>query len=148
MAKQSRSVRQSQVASHQGRGASFEQHESYDDSLLPEAAELARLQELDPNIMQWIKDRTEKEQDARLEFNSRKMNLIEGSTRKAYRIDLLTSTYAFLIVVLGMGFSYLLVKEGQILTGSIFAGATILYAASLFLNFRKKHTKDTKGTDK
>lgn len=48
MAKQSRSVRQSHAISNQGRGTSYEQHESYDDSLLPDSAELSRLKELDP----------------------------------------------------------------------------------------------------
>jgi len=138
MAKQHRSVRQNQVASGNGRGVSYEQHESYDDSLLPEAAELARLKDIDPTIIDWIKARTEKEQDSRLDFNARKMDLIEASTNKAYRIDCLTSTYAFIIVIAGMFLSCFLIKEGQILTGTFFAGGTIIWAASLFLNFRKK----------
>lgn len=145
MAKQSRVVKQNQVASHNGRGASFEQHESFDDSLLPDAAELSRLKEIDPTIIDWIKERTAREQESRLELNNRKMDYMERSTNKAYNIDRLTSTYAFLIVIAGMVLSYLLINGGQVITGTVFAGATILYGANLFLNFRKNIGGDDKN---
>ncbi len=144
MAKQQRSLRQTHAISPNGRGQSIEQHESYDDSLLPDSGELARLQALDPTIIDWLKERAEKEQDGRIRFNDRKMDLLEKSTSKAFRIDILTCTYAFLIIMGGMSMSYYLLSAGQIITGSIFAGGTMIIAGNAFLNFRKKFIKEDK----
>lgn len=146
MAKQTRSSRQSRVISPQGRGDSIEQHESYDDSLLPDAGELARLQELDPDIMNWIKDRSAKEQDERILFNNRKISLIEGTARKAFAIDVLTILIAFLTIIAAMGFSAFLVYNNLKIEGTIFAGVVLLAIVNSFLNFRK--VKDSPGRSK
>lgn len=142
MAKHTKQTRGKHLISNQASGVSFEQNESIDDGLLPEAEELAKLQALDPNIIEWIKARTEKEQDGRLDFNSRKMTLLEGGTRKAFQIDIYTITCALIVILAGMAVSVYLIEKGLTITGSIFAGATIVFAANAFLNFRKnKNTK-------
>lgn len=144
MAKQTHSTKQSHVVSQQGRGASFEQHESYDDSLLPEAIELAKLKELDPEIISWIKTRTEKEQDARLDFNDRKMGLIESSTRKAFAIDMSTIIAAFLVLICGMFFSAYLISKEMKIEGTVFGGVILIAVVNSFLNFRKNKPTETK----
>jgi hypothetical protein len=141
MAKQQRSIKTMQAHSPQGKGQSFEHHESVDDSLLPDAAELAKLQELDPDIIPWIKTRTEIEQDARLEFNRRKMGLIESTTKEAIEIDKLIIRIAFLVVVLTLGFSGFLIYKGEILTGTVFSGISLLVIVQSFLNFKKGKNK-------
>lgn len=145
MARHQIQKKQSNVTSNKGQGVSYEQHESFDDSLLPDAEELARLKELDPEVINWVKERTAKEQDARLDFNNRKVNLIEKGQKMAYTVDLVAIGAAFIITMSGMGFSYLLIGEGQVITGSVFAGATIIFAANSFLNFRKKSTVSNKA---
>jgi uncharacterized membrane protein len=145
MAKHQIQKRQSNVVSSKGQGVSYEHQESIDDSLLPDAQELARLKEVDPSVMEWIKERTAKEQDARLDFNDRKMRVIERGQKMAYTVDLVAIVAAFVITMSGMGFSYYLIKANQIITGSVFAGATILFAANAFLNFRKKDSHKEEG---
>jgi len=144
MAKHQRQTKQSGVVGRHSQGVSFEQHESIDDSLLPDATELSKLKELDSNVMQWIKNRTEKEQDARLDFNSRKMRLLERGQGMSYKVDLIAIISAFIITMSGMVFSYVLIQANQIITGSVFAGATIIFAANSFLNFRKKNNTNPK----
>lgn len=139
MAKQNLQVKGTQVDGRNGRGAVYEHSESYDDSLLPDAMELGRLKELDPNVIEWIKERTAKEQDGRLFFNKKKITLISRSTNFAFIVDIIAVLFAFLIMISGMCFSYFLIKEGQNTTGTIFAGATIFFGAIAFLNFRKKN---------
>ncbi len=139
MAKHHIQKKQSNIVSHKGRGVSYEQHESIDDSLLPDAEELAKLKELDAGVVDWVKERTAKEQDARLEFNNRKMTLVEKGQRMAFTVDVIAIGAAFTITMSGMAFSYFLIQANQIVTGSVFAGATILFAANSFLNFRKKN---------
>lgn len=138
MAKQVRHTKGTNMQAPHGRGTTFEHQESYDDSLLPDAIELGKLQELDPNIIEWIKERTAKEQDARLDFNNRKMIIIEQSSLRAFIIDIISLTFAFIIILGGMYFSYILVSSGLTTIGTIFAGATIVLAATAFLEFRKK----------
>lgn len=125
MAKQTRNQKVNHLQTHQGKGASYEQSESYDDSLLPDAIELAKLQELDPTIIEWIKERTAKEQDARISFNSRKIDLIEGSTKKAFRMDVIVVVAAFLILVVGMLVTVYLVSQNLKVEGTVFGGITL-----------------------
>ena len=138
MAKQTRQIKGVNLPSSPGRGTSFEHQESIDDSLLPDASELSKLKELDPSIIEWIKERTAKEQDARLDFNHRKMAILEKNASRTFNIDILTIIIAFSIIILGMLFSYFLIEKGLTIVGSIFAGGTIILAANAFLNFRKK----------
>jgi uncharacterized membrane protein len=135
MAKVNKQIKGRQVG--QGGVGSFETQESYDDNLLPDAAELARLKDLDPEIISWLKERTSKEQDARHDFTDRRMGLMEKGQRRAFTVDVITVVCAFILMAGGMCLSYVLLKEKEILTGSLFGGATILFAARSFLNFRK-----------
>jgi hypothetical protein len=144
MAKVNRNVRGRQLVSQQGQGSTFEHQESYDDSLLPDAEELTKLKVLDNDIMPWLKERTAKEQDSRLDFTNRRMALLEKSQARAYRVDQTSIILAFIIMMSGMGFSYLLLTKDKILEGSIFAGATIFFAVRAFLNFRKNSEKEHK----
>lgn len=141
MAKQTRELKGTNIENQQGKGTSFIHHESIDDSLLPDSQELSKLKELDPYVIDWVKERTAKEQDARLEFNSRKMSLLEESSKRTYKIDIFTISCAFLIIMAGMAYSYFLLEKGQTLVSTIFAGVTIVFAANSFLNFRKKNQK-------
>jgi len=144
MAKLNKQIRGRQVTS--GQGSSFEHQESYDDSILPDADELAKLQNIDADIMPWIKDRTSKEQDARHDFTDRRMTLLEKSQSRAYNVDLVSIILAFIIMMSGMYFSYLLIGKDKILEGSIFAGATIFFAVRSFLNFRKNNNPANQKT--
>lgn len=66
MAKQSH---QNRLAKARNGEIMVEQNMAYDDSLLPNAEELQKLQEIDGAIVPWIMQRTEVEQNARIEFN-------------------------------------------------------------------------------
>jgi len=144
MAKQNRTQKVNHLQTHQGRGATFEQSESYDDSLLPDAEELCKLKELDSNIIEWIKERTAKEQDARISFNNRKMTLLEGSTKKAFSIDVMTLIIVFLIIIAGMAFSAYLVSQNLKVEGTIFGGVVVVAIVNSVLNFKKNRSSPEK----
>lgn len=65
-------------------GVSFEQNTIYDDNLLPPAEELAKINEVSPEIIPWIMARTEKEQDARISFNKRRIHLAETDIKRTH----------------------------------------------------------------
>ncbi len=145
MAKQTRHIRGQNIVAKTGRGASFEHHESFDDNLLPDSEELAKLKVLDPNIIDWVKERTAKEQDSRIDFNNRKMLLLEKSSSRHFTLDVLSILSAFVVIVAGMCFSYFLLINQHVITSTAFAGATIVFAANAFLSFRKKKSSEAPG---
>lgn len=121
-----------------GKGAAFEHNETVDDSLLPKAEELAKLKAIDPTIIEWIKQRTEKEQDSRLKFNEDQMDLLRKHTLWVHWLDLAAMLFALLVVFGGMAFSWLLISNDHTVGGSLFAGGTLLAAANVFFRIRKK----------
>jgi uncharacterized membrane protein len=140
MPRTQRKLRANGVQNYHESKAQIEQQEIYDDSsLLPTAEEVARYHEIDPEILPWMKERAALEQDARHSFLDRKMNLLELESGRNFRIDRIAIIAAFIIVILGMGLTYvLLVYANEPLMGTIFGGATIVMAANSFLSFRKK----------
>ncbi|MDI9366146.1 MAG: hypothetical protein QM541_14410 [Flavobacterium sp.] len=143
MAKKTTHIKGANVVATNGKGASFEHHESFDDNLLPDSTELSKLKELDPTIIEWVKERTAKEQDSRISFNDRKMSLLEKNNSRFFILDILSMLSAFAIIIAGMWFSYFLLIHKEVVTSTIFAGGTILFAANAFLNFRNKKSTET-----
>ncbi len=132
MAKQTRSNKQVQVRSHQGHGIQHEQTEVFDDNLLPDAAEIKALSEIDPEIINWLKTQAEKEQAHRHVIVTKRTEILECDVKGTQKLNMRGMTYAFLIIMAGMFFSAFLIYLGHLLTGSIFSGLTVLYAAALF----------------
>ena len=111
--------------------AMIEQNIMVDDSLLPAAEELEKLQHLDPNIMEWMKERCSMEQDARIDFNKERIKLAKNDMRWFHSNNLASMIFIFLVAIAGLGMSFFLVLENHIVAGSIFGTtglAVVLYA--------------------
>ena len=141
MAKRKNTYRQTGMISDKGRGQQIEQTEEHDDSMLPVPEELAKYKELDNNLVPWLMTRTEKEQDSRIDFDSRKIGLFEKGSKRSFTVDMFALFFAFIIIIVGMIGSYLLIEKNHIWIGSIFGGATLLMAANGFLKFKKDSDK-------
>ncbi len=137
MAKQTLSKKNTQINHPNGRGIQQEQTEVFDDNLLPEASEIKALSTIDPNILEWLKIRAEKEQEFRHQAHNKRNEIVDRNVRGEVSINKLGLTYAFLIIIAGMGFSTFLIYLEHLISGTIFSGLTITYAAALFLNKRK-----------
>ncbi len=138
MAKRYKVVKASHAISHEGQGQLYEHRESIDDSLLPDAVELRKLKAIDPEGVSWIKEQTAREQDARHSFMDRRMGLWEKGQRRTYALDMLTLLCALMVILCGMTFSCFLIYYQQSVIGTVFAGGTLIFAATAFLNYRKK----------
>ncbi len=141
MAKQTLSKKNTHIQHSNGKGVQQEHTEVFDDNLLPDATEIAALAKLDPNILDWLKSRAEKEQDFRHDAFNKRTNLIDYNVKKEHTINILGLIFAFLIIIAGMAFSTYLIVLGQVITGTIFSGLTVVYAATLFI---KKHKTEEK----
>lgn len=132
MAKQTKSTKQVQVRNHAGQGYHQENTEVFDDNLLPEAAEIQALHAIDPDILTWLKERAEKEQEFRHQAVNKRNDILNHDVKGTQRLNFFGMTYAFLIIMGGMALSAFLIDRGNVVTGTFFGGATILYAAALF----------------
>ncbi len=132
MAKQQTSQKQTQLETNQGKGHQVEVTSSYDDYPLPDADELCRLKELDPNIIDWLKNRAEKEQEFRHEVTRDRNRIVEKNSKGERSINRLGLVCAFLIMMFFGGCSFWLLHEGKTLVGSAFTGVSILMAAAIF----------------
>lgn len=120
------------------RGLTLEQRTVVDDNLLPPAEELAKLNDISKEILPWIMNRTEKEQDARISFNENRMRLTEKDLNFAHRYNMVALIMAFVIVILFFAASFYLIISGKEVLGTLFAGGTIVGIISYFLNSKKK----------
>ncbi|OYX81283.1 MAG: hypothetical protein B7Y83_17400 [Flavobacteriales bacterium 32-34-25] len=137
MAKQSLTKKNTSIHHANGKGVQQEHTEVFDDNLLPDACEIQALAAIDPKILDWLKTRAEKEQDFRHQAFNKRTEILELNVKGEIAINKRGLTFAFLIIIAGMGFSTYLISLGQIITGSIFSGLTIIYAAALFIKGRK-----------
>ena len=131
MAKQHHQVK----AAQQGNLKRFEQSYVFDDSL-PDAGQIERLHQLDTNILQWLKERAEKEQQFRHSSENDRMKLTDKHASKEQNTVRYGLTIYF-ILVLGAGFaSHLLLMAGHNLQGSLFGGTAALLALAVLVNKR------------
>ena len=116
---------------------SLEQNSIYDDSLLPAAEEIERLNNISSEILPWIMKRTEVEQDARIKFNEERVGLAKKDLNNTHVYNFVALIFAFLIVLMFLGFSFYLIINNQETVGSIFAGGTMVLVVSYFLKVKK-----------
>lgn len=133
----SRKAEQNRVIHHDNKLA-VEQTSIYDDSLLPPADELAKLKELDPDIINWVKKRTEIEQDARIKFNENKVKLMDKNMKQIFIQNIVCVFTAFIIILSGIACSFYFIYKGLNVEGTIFGGSTLVIAAALFIRWRNK----------
>ena len=114
MAKQS--IKQQVVRNHQGQGHSVEQ--VFDDNLLPDASEIQNLHVLDPNILEWLKQCAEKEQNFRHIASAKRIDLVKKTEIGERTISIMGLIFSFLLVLSGMFFSGFLIHTNHEIIGS------------------------------
>lgn len=140
MAKQILQTKQTSVKSHNGVGLQQEHTQTFDDNLLPDAVEISKLQQLDPNIMEWLKSHADKEQAFRHNSVQKRDQIIHANVKGEINLNFYGITCAFLIILSGMALSAFLIEKNHVITGSVFSGFTLIYAGALFI--RKKANND------
>ena len=138
MTKHQHSVKETKVAGKNGMGHQLEHVEVFDDNLLPEACEIERLTLLDPQIMVWLKERAEKEQDFRHEAYNKKIKLLSKSENRITSLNFFGLSLSFLSLGGIIFFSYLLIINGLKVQGSVFSGATIIGVLAFIFRTPKK----------
>jgi uncharacterized membrane protein len=110
-----------------------EQNVAYDDNLLPSAAELEKLKEVDPKIIDWILNRTEIEQNARIDFNSKRLELSGYDLKKIHRFNITSLIFGFIVFLAVLALSAYLISMGLSVEGTLFGGGAIIAGAIFFI---------------
>ena len=137
MAKQEIKTRQTNVSTVDSSGRQVEQTFTVDDSFLPSPNELREYKEINPDIVKLLIESSRKEQEHRHTIDKQKMKEITRDSRSMHSINVLGMTFAFLIIFGGLLLSAYLIYLDKDIIGTIFAGATIVTAAGIFLNHSK-----------
>ena len=122
-------------------GVALEHNTVYDDNLLPAADELCKLNALDPNIVPWVKKRTEIEQNARIKFNLRRTAL---AFREINYSAFLTFAGLILCVAVIAGIFYLsydLIMNGHETAGMLFGGSDVVGVLMVINKFKLRKDK-------
>lgn len=143
MSKAQRQIKQTNIQKQDSVGHHIEHTETVDDNLLPDASEIAKLYQMDPDILQWLKNRAEREQDFRHKYALERVDVLKKNEANTRSLNKFGLTYAFIIFMSGMAFSCFLIYKGHTVTGTIFSGVTLLLAASLFISRKAVNAKNT-----
>jgi len=125
-----------------GNQSGIQIQEEIDDSLLPSPEELQKYKELDENIINWLKERAEKEQNFRHKFNLERLKLTGKHIKNEALINTLGLIFAFVIMVLSLPISAYLILNGHTIVGSILGGATLLTVITAFLSKVKSNNNE------
>lgn len=128
----SKATRQIKAAKVQG-VARVEHTETFDDHLLPDAVEIEKLHQMDPKILEWLKDRAEQEQKFRHNAYESRIALHDKHNKREHdttRWGLLIYLILVLVCVTG---AFILVREGKNLAGSLFGGTGVILALAIII---------------
>jgi uncharacterized membrane protein len=133
MGRHTRGIKAARSSSH----AQIEHTEVFDDNLLPDATEIAKLQQLDPDIVNWLKARAEKEQDFRHDAFNRRLGLVDNHNKRDHYTGRMALVIYLVLVGSCVAASFVLVRENHALQGSMFGGAAIILALAVLITRRK-----------
>lgn len=122
-------------------GVALEHNTVYDDNLLPAADELCKLSTLDPDIVPWVKKRTEIEQNARIKFNLRRTALAFREINYSAFITFVGLVFSVAIIAGVFYLSYDLIINGHENAGMIFGGGDVIGILMVINKFKLRKDK-------
>jgi len=138
MSKQELKTTKTDVSTIDVKGQHVQQILTVDDSFLPSPDELRAYKDINPEIVKLLIDASKNEQLHRHYIDKQKIKAVNKDSKSIHFINILGMTFAFLVIIGGLAISAYLIYLEKNITGTIFAGATILTASVTFLNHVKK----------
>lgn len=113
-------------ADSHGKPVLYEQNTMIDDTVIPNAEELAKLKEVDESLVNWVTSRCEQEQNFRQEFYREQIGLAKRELRGNISLNWACIIVAFILIAGAMAASVYLLLNGINVAGSLFAGGTAI----------------------
>ena len=137
MSKQQINHKQTNVATQGGVGQQVEVSYTVSDSTLPSPQELSDYQRIDPNIVKFLMETAQKEQQHRHKMEVEKMKVVKSSESRTTRINLWGMFFAFLALVTLVGLSALALYLDKPWFAGIFGFTAVVSIVSVFINAGK-----------
>ena len=127
-----------------GKPVLYEQNMMIDDTILPNADELAKLKDIDPSLVKWVTSRCEQEQNFRHDFSQGQLNLAKRELNGNISLHWACLLMVFFLIGGALAASVYMLIIGVDVAGSIFAGGTVIGIAIAFSRLlpSKKRTKE------
>lgn len=132
-----------QIRQHQSNNVtSIEHREIFDDNLLPDPLDIERLNAIDNDILPWLKQKADKEQDFRHGAYIKRLDFHSDNSKREHNTARFGVTIYFLLVLGCMGISYLLIRDEKNVQGTVFGGVGIILALAVLVT--KKPSQNEK----
>lgn len=118
-------------------GITLEHNTVYDDSLLPSADELIKINQISPDIIPWLQKRSDLEQDTRIKSGYENIRIIRDEMTHMQRYNYISLFMAFILVACFIGASFYLIINGHNVIGTIFASSAFIWVVSTFVKGKK-----------
>jgi len=123
--------------------------EDVDDNFLPKATEIAALNEINSDVLPWLMAMSEREQKFRHENHFKRIEITNNHNQREHNTARCALLIYFVLVISCVLASYVLVREGHNLQGSLFGGtAVVLGLAVLIARSPNKQPKQDSGIQK
>lgn len=136
-------AQQNKVSRHNNGVTTLEHNTIVEESLLPPAEELKKLEDIKPGIIEWIRNMTEAELDARIEFNNDSIRLAKYDLERRHQFNFRSLMFGFILLLVFMGLSTYLITTRFNIVGSVFGNTTLVVAAVVII--RKPSNRDEKN---
>lgn len=138
MAKQSFSIKGTNISNGETVGNHIEQTVSVDDNILPSPQELAAYKNIDPKIVDFLIESSQREQLHRHKQDEKKLKILNYNERKVGRMNWWGMFFAFMAIIVTMALAaYALYLDRNWFAG-IFGLAAVASIASIFINNKKE----------
>lgn len=104
-----------------------------DDNFLPPAEEIAKYHEIDPTILDYIKERASKEQDHRHKILTERTEILKTDQANSKLLNVLGLIFGFIVIITSLGGSLYLIIMGHEAKGAAFFGGTVVFAAGILI---------------
>lgn len=137
MGKQSLSIKGTSVSDGKAIGNQIEQTLSVDDNVLPSPQELAAYKEIDPKIVDFLINASEREQIHRHKSDEKKLKILNYNEHKILYINWWGMFFAFLCIAFSFALTGYALYTNRIWFAGIFGFTSIASIASIFIKNKK-----------
>ena len=137
MAKQSYSIKGTNISNGDAVGNQIEQTVSVDDNILPAPQELAEYKNIDPKIVDFLIKSSEREQLHRHKQDEKKLKILNYNEHKVGNMNRWGMFFAFFAIVTTMGLAAYALYLDRAWFAGIFGLAGIASIASVFINNKR-----------
>lgn len=134
MAKQSLKQKETEVSLENGVGKQIERTLTVDDLALPSPTELEAYAKVNPEIVKFLLETSQKEQKHRHQMDEERLRLLGNADKRIIKINILGMSFAFCSLLVMMAVAAFMLYLDHPWFASFFGGASLITVVSIFVN--------------